>query len=168
MTDPAFRWSLRRWLWLVGAVCLSVALAAIAARALALTQLSEARTVLVDQLDPALLGAQPLSVALVNQETGVRGCTITGNRDFLVPYQQGRRQEDAVLATLRRLAIAEPRPELTTGLDEVLARARAWRTDYTEPTIAGVSASGQTRATVDPSWARPDSMRSGSRSSARP
>jgi signal transduction histidine kinase len=144
------RWSLRRWLRALGAVCLSAAVAAIAAGALALTQLGAARTTLVDQLDPAVLGVRELSAALVNQESGVRGFAATGNRDFLAPYQQGRRQEEAALATLCRLADAQPRPELTTGLDEVLVRAQAWRAEYAEPTIAAVTASGRAGANVDP------------------
>lgn len=150
MVDPRSGWSLRRWLRVLGAVCLGVALAAIVAGALALAQLNVARAVLVDQLDPALLGAQALSAALVNQETGVRGFAITGNRDFLTPYQQGRQQEDVALATLRRLDAAEPRPELSTGLYAVLGRAQDWRVDYAQPTIAAVTASGPAGATGDP------------------
>jgi signal transduction histidine kinase len=152
MADPTSRghWSLRRWLQLVGALCLGAAVAAIAAGALALAHLSAARTVLVDHLDPALLGAQALSAALVNQETGVRGFAATGDRAFLAPYQDGRQQENAALATLRRLGTAEPRPELTTGLTEILDKAQAWRADYAEPTITAVTASGPAGAHVDP------------------
>ncbi|MGH3547049.1 MAG: CHASE3 domain-containing protein [Pseudonocardiaceae bacterium] len=110
MADPTSRghWSLRRWLRLVGAICLSAAIVAIASGALALAHLSAARTVLVDHLDPAFLSAQALSAALVNQETGVRGFAATGDRAFLAPYQEGRQQEDAALTTLRRLGAAEP------------------------------------------------------------
>jgi signal transduction histidine kinase len=161
MADPRGGWSLRRWLRVLGAVCLGVALAAIVAGALALAQLNVARAVLIDQLDPALLGAQALSAALVNQETGVRGFAITGNRDFLAPYEEGRQQEDVTLATLRRLDAAEPRPELSTGLYAVLGGAQAWRVDYAQPTIAAVTASGPTGATVDPTLgkARFDALR---------
>ena len=153
--------SLRRWLQVIGAICIGTAVAAIAAGALALTQLSTARTVMVNQLDPALLGAQALSAALVNQETGVRGFVATGNRDFLVPYQQGRQEEDAALATLRRLGTAESLPELTTGLDAIRGKIEAWRADYAEPTIAAVTASGPAGVNVDPALgkARFDALR---------
>ncbi|MEO7195882.1 MAG: ATP-binding protein [Pseudonocardiaceae bacterium] len=161
MVETPARWSLRRWLRVVGVVCLSAALAAMGAGALGFIQLSAARAVLADQLDPALLGVQTLDTALVNQETGVRGFVITGKADFLVPYQQGRQQEDAALVTLRRLGATRPRPELTTDLDEILARARAWQADYAEPTIAEVSAAGPAGATVDPELgkARFDALR---------
>jgi signal transduction histidine kinase len=146
-SDPRRGWSLRRWLRVVGAVGLGAAVTAIVAGALALTQLGAARAVLIDQLDPALLGAQALSAALVNQETGVRGFVGTGKQEFLAPYQQGREQEAAALATLRRLGAAVPLRELTTSLDEILDRAHAWQTDYAEPTIAAVTAAG---VPVDP------------------
>jgi signal transduction histidine kinase len=164
LTQPGGRrigWSLRSWLRVVGAVSLGAAVAAIAAAAVALVQLSSAREVLADQLDPALLSTQALSEALVNQETGVRGFAATGDRSFLVPYQQGRRQEDAALATLRKLSATGARPELTTGLDEIHGRAQAWRADYAEPTIAAVTASGAGGARLDPTLgkARFDALR---------
>jgi signal transduction histidine kinase len=143
------RWSLRRWLAVIGAICISAAIVAIVAGGLAIAQLSAARWTLVDGLDPALLNAQALSAALVNQETGIRGFAATGNKDFLTPYHQGRQQEDAALAILRRLGAVEPRPELTTGLDAILTSANAWQTDYAEPTIAAVTASGSAGANGD-------------------
>lgn len=161
MADPRSGWSLRRWLRVVGAICLGAGITAIVAGALALAQLNVARAAMVDQLDPALLGAQALSAALVNQETGIRGFAITGNRDFLAPYQQGRQQEDAALAILRRLGAAEPRPELTTDLDTVLDRAQAWQADYAQPSIAAVTAASTAGVTVDPELgkARFDALR---------
>jgi signal transduction histidine kinase len=161
MADPRSHWSLRRWLRVIAAVCLSAALAAITVGALALIHLSGARTTLVDHLDPALLSAQALSAALVNQESGVRGFVATGNRDFLAPYAQGRQQEDAALATLRGLGDRSARPELTTGLDEVLTRAQAWRSDFAEPAIARMSATGPAGAQGDPAVgkARFDALR---------
>lgn len=152
MADPTARghWSLRRWWRLVGAICLSAATVAIAAGAVALAHLGAARTVLYDQLDPAFLGAQELSAALINQETGVRGYAATGDRAFLAPYQEGRQQEDAAVATLRRLGAAQPRPELTIGLAGILEKAQAWRADYAEPTIAAVTAAGPAGAHVAP------------------
>lgn len=141
---------MRRWLAVIGVICVSAAIVAIAAGGLAITQLSAARWTLVDRLDPALLHAQALSAALVNQETGIRGFAATGNRDFLIPYQQGRQQEDSALAILRRLGAAEPRPELTTGLDAIRTLANAWQTDYAEPTITAVTASGPAGGNTDP------------------
>jgi signal transduction histidine kinase len=104
----------------------------------------------VDQLDPALQATQDLSVALVNQETGVRGFIVTGNRDFLAPYPQGRQQEEIALATLRQLGAAKLRPELVTDLEQARARVQAWQSDYAEPAIAAVQTAGPSDTHVDP------------------
>ncbi|MGH3854716.1 MAG: CHASE3 domain-containing protein [Pseudonocardiaceae bacterium] len=85
MVETPARWSLRWWLRVVGAICVGVALAAMGAGELGFIQLSDARAVLADQLDPALLSAQTLDVALVDQETSVRGFVITGKAGFLAP-----------------------------------------------------------------------------------
>src|SRR5215467_5740795 len=45
----------------------------------ALTSLNSARSRVVDTLDPAAYHASQLEVALLNQETGVRGYTLSGN-----------------------------------------------------------------------------------------
>src|SRR3977135_232618 len=107
------RWAVRPSLAVIGAICLSAAFVAIVAGGLAIAHLSAARWTLVDRLDPALLNAQALSAALINQETGIRGFAATGNRDFLAPYRQGRQQEDSALAILRRLGAAQPPTQLT-------------------------------------------------------
>src|SRR5215472_5618012 len=44
----------------------------------ALTSLNDARSLVVDTLDPAAYHASQLEVALLNQETGVRGYTLSG------------------------------------------------------------------------------------------
>lgn len=142
-------WSLRRWLLLVGTVSSVVTLAAIVVGAIALAQLSSARTALLDQLDPALLNAQALQSALLNQETGVRGYLSTELADFQAPYQQGRDQQTTVVANLRQLATIAALPELTTGLDALLSSVTAWQEDYAEPAIAAVVA-GVPAARPDP------------------
>lgn len=133
-------WSLRRWLLLVGTVSTAVTLVAIVVGGIALAQLNSARTALLDQLDPALLNAQALQSALLNQETGVRGYLSTELADFQAPYQQGREQQETVVANLRQLATISALPELTTGLDTLLVTVGAWQRDYAEPAIAAVVA----------------------------
>jgi signal transduction histidine kinase len=144
--DRAPRWSLRRWVAVVSTLSVLVMLAAIVAGTVALRQLGSARAALVDQLDPALLGAQKLSVALVDEETGVRGYAITGVPAFLEPYQSGRQQEVATTADLRQL-VADP--ELGSSLDGVLAAAQRWRVEYAEPTITAVGAGGSRAGAPD-------------------
>jgi CHASE3 domain sensor protein len=49
-----------------------------------------------------------LALQMVNQETGVRGFTISGGDDVLEPYETGRAAAKTDLATIARLAAADP------------------------------------------------------------
>ena len=77
---------------------------------------------------------QSLEVALLNQETGIRGYALTRNAEFLVPYRDGLADEAAALAVLAHL------PRWPAGacaqLDEVERAAQGWRSGYAEPVIA--------------------------------
>ena len=48
---------------------------------------------LIDRLDPALLTAQQLDAATVDQETGVRGYVLLPRPELLEPYALGRADE---------------------------------------------------------------------------
>jgi signal transduction histidine kinase len=129
------RWTLRR-IFVVGAgVAVLLSVVAVALGALALSRLGEARTALVDRVAPALLSAQDLSVALLDQETGVRGFAITGSGEFLAPYRDGLSAERDALAALRSAALGGDVEALGRNLDGVEEAALAWRAGYAEPTI---------------------------------
>src|SRR5215472_16783776 len=53
----------------------------------AIASLNDARSQVVDTLDPAAYHASQLEVALLNQETGVRGYALSGRPAFLTPYE---------------------------------------------------------------------------------
>ena len=144
------RWSLRHWVAVISVSSLLVTAGAIAAGALALHQLSGARTELVDGLDPALLSAQKLSVALLDEETGIRGYAISGVPAFLEPYQTGHQRETEATGELRALGRPVAGAELESDLDGVLAAAQRWRTEYAEPTVAAVRTGGPRAALPDP------------------
>ncbi|MGW5745533.1 sensor histidine kinase [Amycolatopsis sp. NPDC003861] len=127
MTSLSSAWPLRRWVGLLALVEAVLLVAALAGGAIALTNLSDARTRLLDQTGPQLLQANALSTALVNQETGVRGYLLTGQQDFLDPYRTGLAEQDRAVAELRRLGAA-PDNQVGRDLDVVLAAGDAWRT----------------------------------------
>ena len=97
------RASIRTWVSLTTAIAATVALLAIAGGAVGIVQLTAAREQLADVLDPANQTAQQLSAALVDQENGIRGALLSGQRDFLTPYEEGRRAEATATAALRQL-----------------------------------------------------------------
>jgi signal transduction histidine kinase len=124
--DVAGRPSLLR-LFTVGASALSLlGIVAIALGAVALAGLTSARADLLDTAVPAVDAGQRLSIALLDQETGVRGFGLTGREEFLDPYRSGRESEGEALAALG------------AGPDVAAVReaAQRWREQYAEPAVA--------------------------------
>jgi signal transduction histidine kinase len=129
---------------IIGAGILAVvlfALLAIGVGGAARADLASARSRVVNTLDPAEYHASQLEVALLNQETGVRGYALTGQRAFLAPYTQGLAAQGFQAGVLRHLLAGMP--AATAGLTRVLARAGAWRVSFAQPAIAAVSARGK-------------------------
>jgi signal transduction histidine kinase len=130
--DAALRnsWTLRR-MFVVGATLMALLmLAAIVSGAFTLKRLDEARTQLLDEVGPAVRANQDLAVALLNQETGIRGYALTGRDEFLEPYRNGQKAETTALGVLRG------RPDVAARVEAVEAAAKAWRSGYAEPVIA--------------------------------
>jgi signal transduction histidine kinase len=138
----ARRWPLSRVVGVAVSALLVFSLAAVAAGAAALVHLTDARAQVVDTLDPAALDAQSLTTALVDQETGVRGYALSGQRSFLQPYASGQAEEADALSGLYALA-----PKMPAGtaadLASVDAGVRYWRAHYAQPTISQVARAGK-------------------------
>ena len=115
--------------------------AAIIVGGLALTGLTSARGRVIDTLDPATYHASQLEVALLNQETGVRGYALGGSSGFLTPYYRGLSQQSHELAALRPLLTGVPGGE--DDLTAVIRRVGEWRTTYALPTIRQVASGGK-------------------------
>ena len=56
----------------------------------ALDALSDARAELIDQLAPTALAANDVSIAMLDQETGLRGFVLSGEDSFLEPFREKR------------------------------------------------------------------------------
>ncbi|GAA5132625.1 sensor histidine kinase [Pseudonocardia adelaidensis] len=128
-------WPLAR-VFVVGAVLAAlVAIGTVVLGAGALWRLAEARTTLLDQVGPVVLAAQRLSAAQLDQETGVRGFLLTGQRQFLDPYYAGVDASNAAVAELRAETVRMP--EIGPELDAVVQAEQDWRAAYAEPVVAG-------------------------------
>src|SRR3954471_1135187 len=95
------RWSVVQWFAAALGVLVVVVVVGLVLGVLALSRLGDDRARTVDVLDPALQSALRLSAALLDEETGVRGYALTGDRAFLVPYTRGRAVEPRLLGDLR-------------------------------------------------------------------
>jgi signal transduction histidine kinase len=148
--DAASRWPLGR-IATVGTILIGLlSVAAIVIGAVTLNSLSQARDRVVNVLDPAALLSSQLYSALLNQETGLRGYLLSGQKPFLTPYATGLASQDAELRRLRPLLAGTPVAQ--ADLARVLAAADHWRSSYAAPAIARVAATG--KPLVSPSIAQ--------------
>ena len=138
----AKRWPLSRIIGVVVLGLLVFSLAAMVAGGLALLSLHNNRQRVIDTLDPAALQVQQLDIALLDQETGVRGYALTAQLDFLAPYTSGVTEEQNATKALQAIL-----PQLPAGaaadLANVTTQAQYWRVHYAVPTINQVSSTGR-------------------------
>src|SRR3984957_2328813 len=87
-----------------------VSLAAVVVGVLALDHLDNERQRIESTLDPAAPAPQQLYSALLNQETGGRGCALSAKTAFLAPYNEGYAAEKTAAKQLKQLA-----PQLPAG-----------------------------------------------------
>lgn len=118
------------------AVLLAVS-AVVGARAL--ENAANASNRLIDEISVGRIQAERLQTTLVNQETGMRGFVLTRKEEFLEPYTVGRRDE---LVTSGQIRALKPATTLLRRLDDVERLTGEWRSQYAEPMIADVRASG--------------------------
>lgn len=104
--------------------------------ALALNGLQDARVQLVDRVDPARVAGGDLTVALLDEETGVRGYVLTARESFLEPFRRGERAERDAQQRLSGRIRQIGDPAAAAALRRVLAAADRWRETYARPAIA--------------------------------
>ncbi|MFD8567179.1 ATP-binding protein [Streptomyces sp. NPDC059639] len=131
------RWTTRRWLSLGVATSAVLLLVLGSLGAWSLGTTSRLTDEVVLYRSPALINAVRLEAALVNQETGVRGYGLTGRRDFLTPYTQGRTDEKTALKTLDRLVSGSSDAE--DDLQAVRSDVETWQRQVARPVAAASS-----------------------------
>ena len=141
-TDAAKRWPLSRIVGVAVAALLLFSVAAVTAGGIALLTLHRDRARVVNTFDPAVLQAQQLDIAMLNQETGVRGYALSAQPSFLTPYTDGVAAEKAVIVSLRQ-ELGQLPASTQADLNSVTAQAYYWRIHYAEPAIDQVRRSGK-------------------------
>ncbi|MFF7176970.1 ATP-binding protein [Streptomyces sp. NPDC008121] len=96
-------WTTRRWLRVGVASSLVVLTLLGLVGAWVLSRTASISQELVDVKSTALTSAIRLESAMLNQETGIRGYGLTGNADFLVPYDRGLKDQRESSARLSAL-----------------------------------------------------------------
>jgi signal transduction histidine kinase len=123
-----------QWLALTIGVLLAFAVTGVGLALIATHRLGVQRSVVLDQVEPALLAALTLENALINEETGVRGYILSGNRRSLEPYERGREVEARSYRTLEQ-GDAGTGSKLTADVQGVRTRSRAWQLQFVVPIL---------------------------------
>jgi signal transduction histidine kinase len=128
------RWTSQSWF--ASVLIAMVALIAVAAvvGAELLSRTTEVSDRLNDRIAPARTAVAELTAAVVGQETGVRGYVLSGEEQFLDPYEQGTRDELRLAGQLRGLLGGQP--AALADLAEVEQRMAAWRDTAAKPLLA--------------------------------
>jgi signal transduction histidine kinase len=143
--DYTTRWPAKRLLVGAVAILLIVCAGAVGAVAVALSDLDDSRALVLDQAGPARRNAQELSTAILDQETGVRGFTLTARDEFLQPYRDGQEHERTAIEAIRG-SLGPALPRFAAALDQISRDTNRWRAEYAETTIAQVKLAGPTLA----------------------
>lgn len=122
------RWSLATRLRAAVLVLFLLLAAAGTALVLALHQADDALSAQTERAFPARLAASQLLTALVDQETGLRGYSLTGDPAFLEPYRRGLVAEQASRGRLEQLVLTQGSARLS--LLTLDAAITAWRDRY--------------------------------------
>lgn len=127
----AGRWTTRQWLVVGVSTALAVLLGLLALGVWSLTRTSDITGRLVDVHSPALIEAERLEAALLNQETGVRGYGLSGQKEFLTPWEKGLADEETAAKRLRSLVRGDSRA--LADLAAVESAAGAWQQRFARP-----------------------------------
>ncbi|WP_139173458.1 hybrid sensor histidine kinase/response regulator [Geodermatophilus telluris] len=101
----------------------------------------------VDRADEALRALQDGHIAMIDQETGLRGFLVTREERFLQPYEDGARELAALDVRLGELARGDA--ELAGLVADLRAAEQEWIDGWVRPTLVRQPALGDTAALGD-------------------
>ena len=129
--------SLRQRLRLLLAASAVVLALIIVFGAVSFRNLTNAQNDLIDRIQVARIAAKNLELALIDQETGLRGFVLSRDGSFLQPYQSGLEAE-----TRARRDIGNSLPDdasVQRDLATITSHAEQWRSQIVGPALTAVS-----------------------------
>ncbi|WP_435794643.1 sensor histidine kinase [Micromonospora sediminicola] len=133
-------WTLRRRVVALLGVVLVLLLGLAAAEAAVAAKNRQNIDAVLLKTGPLRVQAQELMSVLLDQETAVRGYAVNGDRNDLMPYQEGVQREQTLIASIRDLSADYP--DVRRELAVVEQRTAQWRSQVAEPVIATTERSG--------------------------
>ncbi|WP_428967123.1 sensor histidine kinase [Micromonospora fluostatini] len=137
---PTNGWTLRRRVVAMLAVVGVLLVALAGAEAVVASQNRQYTDAALTETGPLRVHGQELLSVMLDQETGVRGYAVSGDRADLVPYEEGVRQERDIVAAINLLI--DDYPGIAQELRLVEERAEQWRSTVAEPVINATTANG--------------------------
>lgn len=131
------RFSIRTRVGAAVAVVIVVLLFDLSSTLYGVAQLSDVNQQLQQRDVPLSAESNALFVALINQETGLRGYLLTHDPSFEQPLNSGQAAYGALVPELQRLTADEP--SLSADLNRLIARFQAWQTTYALPALAATT-----------------------------
>jgi signal transduction histidine kinase len=141
------RLRLAQWVTMVVAVLAIVLIAGLIVGGTALNREGDARSEIIDLLDPARTESLQLRAAIVAQQNGLRGFALNGMESNLRAYEQGRRDQAAATARLR--ALAQDTPGLAARVAAVQRTMEAWRSEFALSAIERIRREGPSPSDED-------------------
>ncbi len=138
--QPAGGWPLRRRLHFVYALLATVLVLVSVAGGFAYARTAAAVNDQNSRISPARADGLRLVVALLDQETGLRGYALSGNASFLGPYDQGVAAAKQYDTAMRALLAGHP--QAIADLDTLDAAVARWRVEFAQPVLDLVSRHG--------------------------
>ncbi|MEV4639707.1 CHASE3 domain-containing protein, partial [Actinoplanes sp. NPDC049548] len=102
--------------------------------------------VILDRTGPMRVAGQELTAAYLDQQTGVRGYALSGERADLVAYERGRTNETRLLDLLSGLSAEAGSAAIGRDITLVRQGADRWRSEFAEPLITAVGRDGPAAA----------------------
>ncbi len=113
--------------------------------AVSFRNLTNAQNDLIDRIQVARITAKNLELALIDQETGLRGFVLSRDGSFLAPYQSGLEAE-ARARTRDRQQPARRHAACQRDLTTITSHAERWRSQIVGPALTAVSQGRDTDA----------------------
>jgi signal transduction histidine kinase len=143
--EPAPRSALGRlrlgqWVTIIVAVLGIVLVASVIVGGTALNRQSDARTEIIDVLDPARTSSLELQASIVAQQNSLRGFALNALETNLDAYDAARQTQASVTKTLNRL-VADT-PGLEPRIAAVGSAMESWREEFATPAIERIRREG--------------------------
>ena len=119
-----------QWFAVTGGVVAVLLAISFALGLVAILRLTDARHRVVDQNGPTRVAAQQLLTSLVDQESGLRGYALTGERRFLEPYTRGAAEQKTISAQLDGAVAGIDNAQLTADYRALRRAVAVWKRDY--------------------------------------